>query len=937
MGISFTHPYVLLLWPVILYLVFNWWKKGHQLHGVRLKAALALRFFMVTCLLLALAGLEFEYVINRQAVVFAVDVSASTEEVKKEAETWIKQAIAVKGNSDWAGVIAFGGEAMVEQPVSPELQFTRLETLPSPHATDIAAGLRLAGALLPGNARKRVVLISDGRQTTGDAVEAAKALKNQGVRVDVVPLKVSREREVLVSRLEAPEYSRQGEVVELKAVIESSFATGAVLRFFAGRNMILEQAVSLQAGENTFSVGVKENTPGFRVFRVVIEPFVDSNYRNNEAAAFTRVQGVPRILLVEGDGGEGKLLGKALAAAGFQVDLVTAERVPRTLAEFKQYATVVLANVPASALGERVMQTMRIAVRDLAMGLVMVGGEDSFGLGGYFKTPVEEALPVYMDLRHKEEVPSLGLVLVIDKSGSMSGGTGGVSKMELAKEAAIQATEILGPQDRIGVVAFDGRAGWVVPLQKLDDLREIQNLIGTIRASGGTDIYPGLNLAYEALKDAKTRLKHIILLTDGRSATSGDYQRLAEEMKKYKITLSTVAVGDDADTFLLSQLAEWGQGRYYFTDDIESIPRILTRETMLAARTYVVEETFTPKIGSNSPLVESLRSGVPALDGYVAVSPKETAEVSLVTHRDDPLLAHWQYGLGRTVAYTSDAAGRWSSRWVGRAGFARFWADLVTWTLPRDDTGLISVDTRLVGNRMEITAEVPFGTEESRVAEATIVGPELEGERVLLEPVGPGRFKGEFPSFDPGVYLIQVVLREGEKVIAAQSTGLAIPYSPEFRMRGTDPDFLHAIAEAGGGAVISEPREAFATNLAPVRGRTDWWPFFLMLAAFLLPFDVAVRRLWFSKEDWWRLRGFLAERLSNGEKVEDRSDETIGRLKRRKSEVARAKETLRMKVSTEEIKKIQGTPETQTQHGGQLPEQREDFTSKLLAAKKRWR
>jgi hypothetical protein len=209
-------------------------------------------------------------------------------------------------------------------------------------------------------------------------------------------------------------------------------------------------------------------------------------------------------------------------------------------------------------------------------------------------------------------------------------------------------------------------------MRKVDDLAAIQDDIATLRADGGTSIYPALALAYEALKDVDTKYKHIILLTDGQSATSGDYYYLTRRMEKAGITLSTVAVGDGADTGLLEILAAWGQGRYYFTNQADNIPRIFTKETITALRSYLVEAPFTPVKAAGSELLQGINA-VPQLHGYVASSIKDSAQMVLASHRGDPVLAGWQYGLGRSVAFTSDAGNRWAANWVGWEAYNRFW------------------------------------------------------------------------------------------------------------------------------------------------------------------------------------------------------------------------------------------------------------------------
>ncbi|MDD2373113.1 MAG: VWA domain-containing protein, partial [Syntrophomonadaceae bacterium] len=572
----------------------------------------------------------------------------------------------------------------------------------------------------------------------------------------------------------------------------------------------------------------------------------DTIAENNVAHAFTLVEGPPLILLVEGSPGEAASISAALDSLELDNRVIPAYQFPASIEELQRYAVIILCNVPAEALQANSMEAVNQAVKNMGLGLIMVGGDQSFGPGGYFKTPVEEALPVYMDLRGKKEIPSLGLLLVIDKSGSMSESAGGYAKIDLAREAAIQATEVLGPMDQIGVLAFDSAAKWVVKMRKVDDLTAIQDDIGTLRAGGGTSIYPGLALAYDSLKKADTKYKHIILLTDGQSATSGDYYFLARKMEKAGITMSTVAVGDGADTELLEILAEWGRGRYYFTNEAYSIPRIFTKETITALRSYLVEEDFTPLRVAGSEVLHGINA-VPDLHGYVASTVKDSAQLMLESHRGDPVLAGWQYGLGRSLAFTSDAGGRWAANWAGWEGYNHFWGNLLSWVLPRSQDSSLRMETYIEDGKGYIKVDTDDYTATSLMYSATIIKPDLKSETLELQPVAPGSFAGNFKVKQPGVYLINVLQKKGGETLGSISGGAALSYSPEYNNTFRDDAFLEQVAGKGGGSIISRGEEAFADNLPPLKGIVELWPWLLIIAACLLPLDIAARRLSISR------------------------------------------------------------------------------------------
>ena len=775
MGISCHHPLWLILLPLVFYPVYLWYRDSSHLASGRRIFITVMRVMLLLSLVLALSGLEIRFPLKNQSVVFVVDLSASCEPGQERVENFIQEALNHKAPDDKVGVVVFGGNARVEQALSRTLSFSGIESLVDRDYTDVEKGLRAAAAVLPQDSQKRVVLCSDGRQNSGDGLAEVRRLVERGVRVDVLPFQLSEGPEVRVESLSVPQKLFADERFELEVRINSNISTPILLRIYQDQALLAEERAQVVPGNNVFVYTSSVSDTGFHTFRAVAEPTRDTIPENNEVSAFTFVHGPPTVLLVEGQSGEAAAIRTALDSMDIQVEVTHPEAMPATLTGLNRFATVVLCNVPAEKLRGGTMDALHAAVRDLGMGLVMVGGAE-FRAGRLLQNPGGEGSAGEYGPAGKAEVPSLGLVLVIDKSSSMSEMAGGYTKMDAAREAAMQATEVLGPLDHIGVLAFDNTAQRVVKMQKVDDLEAIQDEIGTIRASGGTNIFPALQLAYEDLKDVRTKYKHVILLTDGQSATAGDYYFLARRMGKEGITMSAVAVGDDADTQLLQMLADWGRGRYYFTNESASIPRIFTKETMMALRQYFVEETFTPQMAS-SPLLQGI-SGLPVLHGYVAVSPKKAAQVALVSHQGDPILAGWQYGLGRTVAFTSDAGGRWAGSWVTWPGYNQWWGNIISWTLPRGMENALDLDAFIQGETGFIKVESTDLTAAALTTTATVVTPSLGRQVVELEPTAPGRFEGSFSAREPGVYLMNITQCQQGQIVGASTGVWLFPIHP---------------------------------------------------------------------------------------------------------------------------------------------------------------
>ncbi|MFO7173549.1 MAG: VWA domain-containing protein, partial [Bacillota bacterium] len=860
-ALEFAAPWALLVLVPALALVAAirrpWWQAARRAGpGPRRREAwlLARRALWVSLLILALAGPTLVRPVRRQAVVLVVDGSASTAGVRDRAEAWIREALAALPRGDQAGVVVAADGARVEEPPGPAPVFGRLAARIPQGASDLAAGLQLAGAILPEGYAGRVVVLTDGRSNRGDPEAVARALAARGIPVDVVPLGPEAAADARLTAVSLPELAYAGEESTLTARIETDGPLAARLRIYRDGALVAERPLRLGPGEWTVTVPVDTGPPGLHRYEVSLDPEDpggDSIPLNNRLGAVQRVEGPPRVLVLTPDPGAVQPLAAALAAGAAEVEVRTPDRAPADLAGWAAYHAVVLADLPARALTPAAQEQLEAYVRDLGRGLVMTGGPRSFGLGGWEGTPVERALPVYMDLRGRGRLPTVALAVVIDKSGSMGGGAGAADKMGLAKEAAVRSVGLLRPRDQVAVIAFDSVAQVVVPLREVGDGAGLREAIGSIYADGGTEIYPALRAAYLTLAGAEADLKHVILLTDGRSGSGGDYGALVRQMEEAGITLSTVAVGSDADTLLLEALAQAGGGRYYFTESPGAIPEIFTRETSLIARNLAVNLRFHPAAAAPSLLLRGL-SPVQPLEGYVAVTPKERAEVALVSPEGDPVLAAWQYGAGRAVAWTSDLGGRWAGAWARSPAFATLWGNVLGWVLPGARSGNLQVRADVAADgSVTLTAETP-GDWTVAPVRAAVVGPDGHRQEVDLQPAGPGAYRARLAGLAPGAYVATVTRELPGEASQRGEVAWVTPYPAEYRAMGVDRTALERLAAAGQGRVLTDPREAMAGPVAPVRARVPLAPFLLVLAALAWPLEIAGRRLVLTGEDWAR-------------------------------------------------------------------------------------
>ncbi len=696
--------------------------------------------------------------------------------------------------------------------------------------------------------------------------------------------------------------------------------------------------MDLNPGRNAFVIPLSAGAPvALASFRVQLTPAQDTFYQNNELAAFSQIAGPPKVLLVAPPAGEEmgfnqgprpdeySALLAALGASGIAVEAVRPSALPSELPLLADYAGVILVDVPARDLSRARMEALRSYVRDLGGGLVAVGGPTSFGVGGYFRTPLEELLPVEMQIKDQQRRPRLTILFVIDKSGSMADSSGGVSKVDLTKEAAIRSVELLQPGDRVGVVAFDESAAWVVPITEASDPGPIINRIGSIRAGGGTDIMAGVQAVAKVLPGDDAQLKHVILLSDGGADPTGIAELVGRLHSEAGVTLSTVAVGSDAAPWLPT-LAQAGAGRHHFAADPASIPSIFTEETTLATRSYIIEEPFFPEQAAPSAMLAGVEA-VPQLLGYVGTSIKPAATEVLRSARKDPILATWQYGLGRAVAWTSDASGRWAQDWLapdtfgnrGLAwpGFPRFWAQVVRSTLNQGLSPLAETSVEAHGERATVVVNA-VGQEGQFLngysLRASVVSPDGKAASVDLRQVAPGRYEGDFRPEEQGAYLIRVGGADaggGEPV--GQTAGWVLSYSPEYRVLQPDPAALLRLAAAtGGGPAAADPARAFAHDLPARRAARPVWTWTLLAAALLLPLDIAVRRLALSRYDFQR----MARRVGEWIRLRRAARPTPERLPRLSALFA-ARD--RFNVERSNIERSAAPPPTAGSAGGPVP------------------
>ncbi|MFN3193208.1 MAG: VWA domain-containing protein [Aureliella sp.] len=839
-GWEFTRPWM--LWGLIALLPVLWYyfvSLSDFPHWQR-QLSLVLRGIVLVLLVAALAGLTLLFPSTKQFVVFCIDRSLSVDATAQEKiDQYLASVQELDGEDEFAILNVAATTSPVKRAVEELPSFEEEQLL----STNLAAAIETAAAGIPPGYVPKIVLMTDGRQTDGDVIQAAAA---SSVPVSTVSLPIRSEPEVQVAEAVAPAEVRQGEPFYVEVTIASNHEDAGFIDVYRGDILVSaqEEAIKIEAGETKFRFRQSIEGESQADYAVRIRGFKDTLLDNNSASAVVFASGKPSVLVVDSDSNETNHFRWALEEQDIAVQVRPTEGIPRTLTELQKFDCLILSNVPATSMTIKQMEIIRTYVEDLGGGLVMIGGDQSFGLGGYYKTTLEEILPVRSNFDKEKEKPSLAMVLVIDKSGSMGG-----EKMELAKDAAKGAAELLGPRDQLGVIAFDGQSYWVSDLHSASDKGYIIDRISTIEASGGTSIYPGLSDAYEALSAATAKLKHVILLTDGHSAP-GDFEGIANDMAASRITLSSVAVGQSADAELLEQLANTGGGRFYMCDDPGSVPQIFAKETVEASKSAINELPFIPMLLRPTQVLTGIEMDTaPFLLGYVMTRCKPTSEFILASDAGDPVLVWWRYGLGMTVAFTSDAKSQWAAEWLTWPDFGKFWAQVIRNAMRKSASKGVFVEVEKNGPdaRVVVDAVDAVGRFINEAdTKMTLIGPDLGKEDVLLKQTAPGRYEAKIDVANRGAYHMELSQSRNGVPTFRQTRGLVVGYPDELRLGPVETDLLKKVAETSGGKFEPTVDEIFEVGEDEAEDIMALWPYLLSAALGLFLVDVLLRRVDFS-------------------------------------------------------------------------------------------
>ncbi len=896
--LGFDHPGYLWLMLAVPVLWFIGYSSLAALGGFRRAMALLLRTLVWTAIVMAIAGVQLVWVSDRVTVMYLLDQSESIPAAKRQVMLdYVIRNVRRhrdRAREDRAGIVVFGRDATIEIPPFdddiPSLR--RLESLGGrTDATNLESAIDLAKASMPEDTSRRLVIVTDGNENVGKARSLAARVADSGIGIDVVPVMLESASEVLVEKIDLPTNIRKGQPFEARVVLNNYSEAGGgepvrgklrVKQSVGGdETLLLEESITLDPGKNVFPLRHQIEQPAAYIYDAEFIPATDDDdgiRQNNTATAYTYVRGKGRVLLIEERRriGEFELMIQALRDANIEVVSQPSDELFGSLAELQAYDAVILAGVPRvsgetsdqiSSFTDEQIDMLVSNTQQLGAGLLMIGGPEALGAGGWVGSKLEEAMPVDFKIRNTK-IQAVGALALIMHASEMAEGN------YWQKTIAKASIEQLGPSDYAGVLfwgmngdswMWGGRNGL---LEVGPNRKAMLAALGRMTPGDMPQFDPAMRMAVAGLSRTPASVKHCIIISDGDPTDPSP--ATITSFKDNNITISTVAVASHGltESRRLQQIAQNTGGKYYAVADGRALPRIFQREARRVSRPLVYEPPggASPEVIFPHPLLDGVDRVLPSISGFVLTQAKESSLAQVLIQSPKPdspenatILAVWTYGLGRTAVLTTDSGTRWASSWTEWGGYDKLYSQLVRWLMrPTGDTGKFTIATQIRDGQVQVVVNALSGDDaflNFLDMNATAIGPDLKPIPLRMRQSAPGRYLGEFPADGSGSYFVNVIPAPGS---APLTTGVTVPYSEEFRVRETNQALIQALASTsprGGEAgqitppLDDQPSEelidsnSFRGGLALARSIRDAWPWFVLAGCCLFLGDVFVRRV----------------------------------------------------------------------------------------------
>ena len=1007
--IAFQYPWFLLL---LLLIPMVWWLGMKSLAGLgpwRRFFALALRTMVMALVIFAIAGIQWIWSSEKMTVIFLLDQSDSIPIAKRQLmfEYAIRSVKAHRHQErqDRAGIIVFGREAAIEVPPFDENlpNIKRAESFfGKSDGTNLESALKLAQASFLEDSAKRIVILTDGNQTLGSAEATAQRLRETGIGIDTIPVRLDTKTEVLVEKIDVPGYVRQGQTVDARVVINRYSEAGKqedvegrlrVVRRVGNQTEVLADGpYTLDRDINVIPIPHKiEETAGYTYEAefIVDNSDNDSISQNNRATAFTYARGKGRVMLIEDSSNRGNYESfvDALRRSEIDVDVRDTANLFSSLVELQSYDSVILAGAPRTtgddatkivSFTDDQIDMLVQSAQQFGMGILMLGGPEAFGAGGWTNSKLEEAMPVNFSIKNTK-VESVGALAMVMHASEIPEGN------YWQKMIGKSALDALGPQDYCGVVQYDMAGdkwlwGGANGLMKVGPNKEMmRSRISRMTPGDMPNFDSSLSMAIAALKANNASLKHMIVISDGdpTPASAG----ILSQYVNAKIKITTVAVGAHgaAVEAELKRIAQKTTGNYYKVTNASALPKIFMREARRVARPLVYEPDggVVPFIYQPHEILSGIKGELPSIRGFVLTERKDSplVEVPLLSPKPDTketasILATWTYGLGRTAVFTTDAGKRWATNWVDSPYYDQFFSQMVRWTMrPSNDDSKYNIATNIKEGRVQVVVTA-LDADDRFInyldMNAIAVGPDLKPTNFQMRQQAPGRYVGELTPDQAGSYMLSIVPGGGKPPI---TTGITVPFSDEYRVRQANMKLLESLAmgkPAGGksgnisGALESESLDellnvdTYRPGLPPAKSLMDIWPLAVLVGATMFFADVFVRRV---AVDFGLPLRMVAERLrlrrAKENAVDSERTKRLDRLRNSKSNVSddlnkqRASTQFEsdygMTGSSTNAADAFGASDVKSKHGDSSlthkpsmgVEEEQSYTSRLLDAKRR--
>ncbi|MHC4658899.1 MAG: VWA domain-containing protein [Planctomycetota bacterium] len=860
-GFYFAEPWWLLACVLVVPVIWLARRSLAALGRVRRLLAIILRCVVVIILIMLLARPMLTQKNQQLTLIAVIDRSQSIPAQLQQASLdYLSKALGDKAPADRLAVIDIAEAASISKLPSGDVAIRQRNPALTGEQSKLANGIQMAMAIAPPDTAVRILLVSEGNQTEGDLKEAARIAAANKIPIDVLPLRYEYAREVVFKRLAAPSKARSGQTVSLRFILNSTAqARGRLLLNLNGKPVDLAPnsaeitvPVDLKPGTNVKTISVPVGTRGMHEFEAVFMPDApdqDKIVQNNRATAMTYVAGPGHVLVVDADGSTSLALNKALQDSDIDVRYSPAADLPDNLVKLMDTDAVILVNTDISNFTYQQQEMLCRYVTDLGGGLIMVGGPQSFGAGGWIGSPVAEILPVDLDPPQKKELPKGALVLIMHACEMPQGNYWG-------KQVAKAAAKTLSRLDMVGILAYNWKGGgdWVYPLSQVGDKKAVVAAIDEMVMGDMPSLHTHLQAAYNKLKDCDAAQKHVIVISDGDPQPPS--QQLLSQCKQAGITVTGVGIfpHSPADVQSLLRVAQATGGRFYNVKDPRQLPQIFIKEAQVVRRSLIVEETFPPQITySLSEITKGLNFPLPNLDGYVLTGPKGgLAQTIFSSQQADPILATCQSGLGRCVAFTSSVDSRWASNWLQWGGFERFWEQTVRWAAKPSQSTDCEVFADVQGRQVTVNIEALDAEGkflQLAYIDGQVIAPDASARALELTQIGPGQYRGRFQAGGSGSYVVNLRYRklgEDTKTHLTHST-VTIPFAPEFRDLSDNAALLGEVSGITSGNILSsDPNQANLFDSSGVKFPETHLPLtrqlmFIWLVLFLL--DVAVRRI----------------------------------------------------------------------------------------------